>query len=131
MYPQKTSLELKSLFEFLACMALFPTQVADICAELTTLIHECEDAMLTVSRGPSPPFDDHSEREVGQLVGTIDAVHLLEDVLSQKQYLRAVQILHTIRKSWREEELFGSGEEDDVHCLFFIYARYITDQQEG
>ena len=73
-------------------------QVADICAELTTLIHECEDAMLTISRGPSPLFDNHSEREVSQLVGVADAAYLLEDVLSQKQYLKAVQLLHTIRK---------------------------------
>ena len=86
--------------------------------------------MLTISRGPSPPFDDHSEKEVRQLVGVADAVQLLEDILSQKQYLKAVQLLHTIRKHWRED-VFGSGEEDDVHCLFFIYARYITDQQEG
>ena len=64
-------------------------------------------------------------------MGVADAMHLLEDVLSQKQYLKAVQFLHTIRKHWREEEVFGSGEQDDIHCLFFIYARYLTDQLEG
>ena len=87
--------------------------------------------MLTISRGPSPPFDDFSEREVGQLSNMSDAVHLLEDVLNRKQYLRAIQLLHTMRKNWRDEEMFGTAEGDDVHCLFFIYAHFITDQQQG
>ena len=54
--------------------------------------------MLIISRGSSPLFDNHSEREVWQLVGMADTVHLLEDVLSRKQDLKAVQLLHTIRK---------------------------------
>ena len=28
-------------------------------------------------------------------------------------------------------ELFGSTEDDDVDCLFFIYASFLTDNQEG
>ena len=110
---------------------LFCPQLSEICQELTVVIHESYDAMLTVSRGPSPPFDDDSEREVGQLVGVADAVRILEDTLSQKQYLRAIQLLHVIRKNWKEEDVFGSDEEDDVDCLFFVYARYATDRQEG
>lgn len=27
--------------------------------------------------------------------------------------------------------MFGSSEEDDVDCLFYIYARFLTDKQEG
>ncbi len=102
-----------------------------MCSELTVLVKETEDAMLTVSRGPSPPFDDFSEREVDQLSEASDAVHLLEEVLSQKQYLRAVQLVHTMRKKWREENVFGTGEGDDVHCLFFIYACFITEKKQG
>ncbi len=102
-----------------------------MCSELTTLVKETEDAMLTVSRGPSPPFDDFSEREVSQLTDLSDAVRLLEEVLKQKEYLRAVQLLHTMRKNWRDEEVFGTGVGDDIHCLFFIYARFITGRQQG
>lgn len=107
------------------------TQVGDTCSELTSLVRESEDAMLAISRGPSPPFDDFSEREVGQLSSMSDAVHMLEDVLNRKQYLKAIQLLHTIRKNWRDEEMFGTGEGDDVQCLFFIYAHFITNQQQG
>lgn len=28
-------------------------------------------------------------------------------------------------------EMFGNTEDDDVDCLFYIYAKYITDRQEG
>lgn len=28
-------------------------------------------------------------------------------------------------------EDFGGSEDDDVDCLFFIYARFLTDNQEG
>ena len=27
--------------------------------------------------------------------------------------------------------MFGSMEDDDVDCLFYIYARFLTDRQEG
>lgn len=105
--------------------------MSEICQELTEVIHETYDAMLTVSRGPSPPFDDNSEKEVGQLVGVANAVQVLEDALSQKQYLRAVQLLHVMRKNWKEEDVFGTGDKDDVDCLFFIYACFVTDGQKG
>ena len=65
------------------------------------------------------------------MVGVSDALRALEDSLSQRQCMRAVQLLHTMRKQWKREEVFGTGEEDDVDCLFFIYARYISDHQEG
>lgn len=28
-------------------------------------------------------------------------------------------------------EIFGNAEDDDVDCLFYIYARFLTDRQEG
>ena len=28
-------------------------------------------------------------------------------------------------------EIFGDSEDDDVDCLFYIYARYLTDSEEG
>ena len=28
-------------------------------------------------------------------------------------------------------EMFGCSEDDDVDCLFFIYARFLSDKQEG
>ena len=66
------------------------------------------------------------------MVGISDAVRALEDSLAQWQCLRAVQLLHTMRKQRKREEVFGMGEvDDDVDCLFFIYARYISDRQEG
>ena len=106
-------------------------QVADICRELTEIKQDCDEAVLTISRGPSPPPGDFSEKEVEQMVGVPDALRALEDALAQRQCFRAVQLLHTMRKQWKREEVFGSGEEDDVDCLFFIYARYISDRQEG
>lgn len=27
--------------------------------------------------------------------------------------------------------MFGSTEDDDVDCLFYVYARFLTDRQEG
>lgn len=106
-------------------------QVADICRELTEIKQDCDEAVLSISRGPSPPPGDYSEKEVEQMVGVPDALRALEDSLAQRQCLRAVQLLHTMRKQWKREEVFGTSEEDDVDCLFFIYARYISDRQEG
>lgn len=63
-----------------------------------------------------------------------DAVRALEDMLSQRHYLKAIQLLRTSRKQWKGENELGSMEEDDdVDCLFFIYARsrYVADRQEG
>jgi hypothetical protein len=28
-------------------------------------------------------------------------------------------------------DVLGGSEDDDVDCLFFIYARFLTDNQEG
>ena len=106
-------------------------QVTDICRELTEIKQDCDEAVLSISRGPSPPPGDYSEKEVEQMVGVSDAVRALEDSLAQRQCLRAVQLLHTMRKQWKREEVFGTGEDDDVDCLFFVYARYISDRQEG
>ena len=106
-------------------------QVTDICRELTEIKQDCDEAVLSISRGPSPPPGDYSEKEVEQMVGVSDAMRALEDSLAQRQCLRAVQLLHTMRKQWKREEVFGTGEDDDVDCLFFIYARYISDRQEG
>ena len=35
------------------------------------------------------------------------------------------------RRHGHRTEVFGSTEDDDVDCLFYIYARYLTDRQEG
>ena len=35
------------------------------------------------------------------------------------------------RRQNRDVEVFGGSEDDDVDCLFFIYARFLTDNQEG
>ena len=35
------------------------------------------------------------------------------------------------RRQSRSLEMFGNTEDDDVDCLFYIYANYITDRQEG
>jgi len=90
----------------------------------------CE-AVVAVSRGPSPPLDDHSEREVGGMGCVAEAVRALEDSLQHRDFLRAVQLLHAVRKHWKNEEVFGSSEGDDIDCLFFIYARFLTNEQEG
>ena len=65
-----------------------------------------------------------------QMVGVPDAVRALEDSLAHRQCQRAVQLLHTMRKHWKRE-VFGTGEDDDIDCLFFIYSRYVSDRQEG
>ena len=118
----------------IACLRIYLhvlIQVTDICRELTEIKQDCDEAVLSISRGPSPPPGDYTEKEVEQMVGVSDAVRALEDSLAQRQCLRAVQLLHTMRKQWKREEVFGTGEDDDVDCLFFIYARYISDRQEG
>lgn len=101
----------------------------DVSGELTDLIRECSEAVVFLSRGSSPSVDDHSYSEVEQLHSLTDAIGSLEDTLGQRQHLKAVQLLHTMRKQWKGEELLGTTEEDDVDCLFFIYSHYIADRQ--
>ncbi len=102
----------------------------DLRGELTDLIGGCSDAVLSLSRGSSPlPLDDHSYSELEHFQSMADAIGALEDTLGQRQYLKAVQLLHTVRKQWKGEEELGTGEDDDVDCLFFIYARYMADRQ--
>ena len=101
----------------------------DLRGELTELVQGCSEAVLSLSRGSTPPLDDHSYSEVEQLQSLEAAVSSLEDTLSQHQYLKAVQLLHTVRKQWKGEEEVGVSEEDDVDCLFFIYTRYVVDRQ--
>lgn len=106
-------------------------QTTDLCRELTEIKQGSEEAVMVISRGPSPPLKDHSERDIEQLMSLSEAIRTLEDTLTQKQYLKSVQLLHSIRKQWKREEVFGANEDDDVDCLFFLYARYLTDRQEG
>ena len=54
-----------------------------------------------------------------EVVGCFSQQHLLQSMLSP------------CRKHWRGEESFGSSDEDDMDVLFYIYARYATDRQEG
>lgn len=42
-----------------------------------------------------------------------------------------MQCLSLSRRQSRGLEMFGSTEDDDVDCLFYVYAKYITDRQEG
>ena len=96
------------------------------------VIQGCSDTVRSLSRSSSPPLDKPPYYEVEQLSTLSEAVSSLEDSLSQHQYLKAVQILHVARKQWNgEKELDMLEEEDDVDCLFFIYARYLSDRQEG
>ena len=55
------------------------------------------EAVVAVSRGPSPPLDDCSEREVRDMRSVVEAVGALENALQHKDFLRAVQLLHAIR----------------------------------
>ena len=111
---------------------MFVLQLLELCGELTELTRGCTDAVLSLSRGSSPPLDEHTYFEVEQMASLPDAVRSLEDTLSQHQYLKAVQLLRTTRKQWKGEDELGSlEEEDDVDCLFFIYSRYVSDRQEG
>ena len=104
-------------------------QMLDLHGELTDLISGCSDAVLSLSRGSSPPLDNHSYSEVEQLHSMADAISALEDTLGQRQYLKAVQLFHTVCKQWKGEEELGFREDDDVDCLFFIYAGYVADRQ--
>lgn len=54
------------------------------------------ESVLSYSRGPSPPLDEGTAREV-QGVSVAEAVRILEDALGQRQGLRAVQLLHSMR----------------------------------
>ena len=101
----------------------------DLRGKLTELISGCTEAVLSLSRSSSPILDGHTYSEVEQLHSMADAVSSLEDTLGQRQHLKAVQLLRAMRKQWKGEEFLGTSEEHDVDCLFFIYARYMTDRQ--
>lgn len=115
------------MLELLAGISVM--QMLNLRGELTDLIRGCGEAVLFLSRGSSPPPDDHSHSEVEQFHNMADAVSSLEDTLGQRQHLKAVQLLHWMRKQWKGEEFLGVAEEEDVDCLFFIYARYVADRQ--
>lgn len=101
----------------------------DLRGKLTELIRGCNEAVLTLRRGSSPLLDGHAYCKVEQLHSMADAISSLEDILGQRQHLKAVQLLRAMRKQWKGEEFLGTAEDDDVDCLFFIYARYMTDRQ--
>lgn len=46
-------------------------------------------------------------------------------------YSRLVACCLSCRRQTHGLEMFGNTEDDDVDCLFYIYAKYITDRQEG
>ena len=101
-------------------------KLLDSKGELTDLIRGCRE----LCRDSSPPLDDHCYIELEQLHNLPDAVSALEDTLTQRQYLRAIQLLHAMRKHWKGEAL-GMLSDDDIDCLFFMYARYMTEDREG
>ena len=68
-----------------------------MCRVLTEVNGGVCEAVVAVSRGPSPPLDDHSEREVGGMGCVAEAVRALEDSLQHRDFLRAVQLLHAVR----------------------------------
>ncbi len=71
-------------------------QAVDLSSELSEMKEMVEEAVLVHSRGPSPPLDEGTHREV-QRMGVSDAVQALETALRQKQCFRAVQLLHNMR----------------------------------
>ena len=128
-----------------------PLQMCETCRELTEVSAAVEEAVMVASRGPSPPLLDHASlTELQAMGGEADATAALEECVGRRQYLRAVQLLHTIRwgplfaggvvchmtsvcgcrKQW-PGAVFGSSDEDDVDSLFFIYARQLLASQEG
>ena len=68
-----------------------------MCHDLTKVNRRVYEAVLAVSRGPSPPLDDGSEREVRDMRSMAEAVGALENACKHKDLLRAVQLLHAIR----------------------------------
>ena len=99
---------------------------------MTELTQGCNSAVLSLARGSSTSLDEHGFYDTAEQPASLsEALHSLEDTLSQRQYPKAVQLLRATRKQWKEVELGSLEEEDDVDCLFFIYARYVSDRQEG
>ena len=72
-------------------------QSRQLCGELTELVRSLEESVLTCSRGPSPPLDEGSHRDVTKMASVADGLRTLEDALGKKEYVRAVQMLHSMR----------------------------------
>ena len=58
------------------------------------------------------------------------AVATLLQLMEQKELTHTVHKLHVYRRKWRGE-VFGSGDDDDVDVLFYLYARHLAEKQEG
>ena len=113
--------------------------------ELSEVRSGVEESVQLLGRVPSPLLE-----QVIPVQSIPTDIQVLEDTLSQKQWSRAVQLLRAIRyvsfppsnisdrdcilkyrRHKRDIEVFGGSEDDDVDCLFFLYARFLTDNQEG
>jgi len=91
---------------------------------MTELTRGCNSAVLSLARDSSPSLDEQSYYEAAEQPASLsEALHSLEDSLSQRQHLKAVQLLRAMRKQWKEEELGSLEEEDDVDCLFLGQTR--------
>ena len=96
--------------------------------ELTDVVTSVEESVQLLGRVSSPLLEQPPEL---QPEASSDVIRILEDCLSQKQWSRAVQLLRAARRQYKDMEMFGNSEDDDVECLFFIYAKYLTDKQAG
>jgi hypothetical protein len=92
--------------------------------ELAEVRAGVEESVRLLGRVPSPLLELVTQPFA-------EALQVLEDTLTQKQWSRAVQLLRAIRRQNRDLDVLGGSEDDDVDCLFFIYARFLTDNQEG
>ena len=51
-------------------------------------------------------------------------------MMERKKLYEAVNKLHYFRRKWRNEA-FGQSDEDDLDVLFYMYAHYLAERQEG
>ena len=64
--------------------------------ELTETKRSLEESVEVLNRVPTPPLEGRVEVAVAGMY-VQEAVHSLEDTLSQKQWTRAVQLLRSLR----------------------------------
>ena len=58
------------------------------------------------------------------------AINQLLDLIEKKQFFEVVNELHVYRRIWRGS-VFGSTNDHDLPALFYLYARYLAEKQEG
>ena len=79
--------------------ALLPcphAQTVDLSHVLSEAKRSIDEGVLVSSRGPSPPLDEGTQQVV-QGMSVKEAMQAVEDALIQKECIRAIQLIRSLR----------------------------------